>query len=81
MRLAAMIVTGLVILIFAAGGVLMFVSPRRHAAFWRWYSARFGNQVPWVESGDQIQLRIAGLIIVVISIFFGWILTEKILAH
>jgi hypothetical protein len=81
MRLAAIIIAGLLTLIFAAGGALMLFSPVRHAAFWRWYSARFGNQVPWVESGDHVQLRIAGLIILVVSIFFGWILARKILAH
>ena len=81
MRLAVMIV-GLLTLIFGViNGVLMFVSPSRHGAFWRWYSARFGNQVPWVESSDPVQLRIAGLIIAVISIFFGWILAGKILAR
>jgi uncharacterized protein YjeT (DUF2065 family) len=34
-----------------------------------------------VESGAQMQLRIAGLVIVAVSIFFAWILAGKILSR
>lgn len=81
MRLMAMIVVGLLALVFAAvNGVLMCVSPRHHAAFWRWYT-RAGSQVSGIDSGAQVQLRIAGLIIVVVSIFFGWVLVGKVLGR
>jgi hypothetical protein len=81
MRLVATIVVALVALAFAAvNGVLMCVSPRHHAAFWRWYT-RVGGQASWAESGAQVQLRIAGLLIVAVSVFFGWILAGKILGH
>jgi uncharacterized protein YjeT (DUF2065 family) len=77
----AIIAIALLALAFAVvNGVLMCVSPRHHAAFWRRYT-RFGGQVSEVESGAQIQLRIAGLIIVVFSMFFSWILAEKILSR
>jgi hypothetical protein len=79
MRLVAIVLIALLALAFAlVNGVLMFASPRHHAAFWRWYT-RSGSSVSGVESGAQIQLRIAGIIIVVLSMFFGWILAEKIL--
>ena len=81
MRIVAIVVVGLLALAFAAvNGVLMCVSPRHHAAFWRWYT-RAGDQVSGVESGAQMQLRIAGLIIVAVSIFFSWVLAEKILSR
>ncbi len=81
MRLVAISVVALVALAFATvNGVLMCVSPRHHAAFWRWYT-RAGDQVSGVESGGQMQLRIAGLVIVAVSIFFGWVLAGKILSR
>ena len=81
MRLVAIIVVALVTLAFAAvNGVLMCVSPRHHAAFWRWYT-RAGDQVSGIDSGAQVQLRIAGLVIVAVSIFFGWVLAGKILSR
>ena len=52
-------------------GVLMCFSPRRLAALWRW---------PGFDSGPQIQFRIVGVIILVLSIFFSWKLAEKILS-
>jgi hypothetical protein len=79
MRLVALVLIALLALAFAlVNGALMFASPRHHAAFWRWYT-RSGSSVSRVESGEQIQLRIAGIIIVVLSMFFGWILAGKIL--
>lgn len=76
----AMIVMTLLTLIFAAvNGVLMCVSPRRHASFLRWYT-RVGAQTAGSVSGRQIELRIAGLIITIMSVFFGWVLTGKILS-
>jgi uncharacterized protein YjeT (DUF2065 family) len=79
MRFVVLVVVAPLALAFAiVNGVLMCVSPRRHAAFWRWYT-RSVSSVSGVASGPQIQLRIAGLIIVVLSMFFGWILAEKIL--
>ena len=81
MRLIAIIVVGLIALAFGAvNGTLMFLSPRHHAAFWRWYM-RVEDQVSEAESGAQIQLRIAGLFIVAVSVFFGWILAGKILSY
>ncbi|MGH9759557.1 MAG: hypothetical protein ACREAC_01815 [Blastocatellia bacterium] len=81
MRLLTIIAIALLALGFAVvNGVLMCVSPKHHGAFWRWYT-RSGNQAVGVESGAQIQLRLAGLIIVVSSMFFGWILAEKILSR
>lgn len=80
MRLVAIVGIALLALAFAiVNGVLMCASPRHHATFWRWYT-RSGSQVSGVGPGAQIQLRIAGLIIVVLSVFFGWILAEKILS-
>jgi hypothetical protein len=81
MRFVAIVVMAALALVFGAvSGVLMFASPRRHAAFWRWYT-RSGRQNAEIESGMQIQLRAAGLIIAALSMFFGWILAEKILAR
>lgn len=81
MRLVAIIVIGLVALAFAlVNGVLMCVSPRHHAAFWRWYT-RVEGQASGVASGAQMQLRIAGLVIVAVSIFFAWVLAGKVLSH
>lgn len=81
MHIVAIIVVGLLALAFAAvNGVLMCVSPRHHAAFWRWYT-RAGDQVSGIDSGAQVQLRIAGLVIVAVSIFFGWVLAGKILSR
>jgi hypothetical protein len=81
MRLVAIIVVALVAVAFAAvNGVLMCVSPRHHAAFWRWYT-RAGDQVSGIDSGAQVQLRIAGFVIVAVSIFFGWVLAGKILSR
>lgn len=80
MRFVTITVIGPLAWAFAAvNGVLMCVSPRRYAAFRRWYT-RSGSQVSGVQSGAQIQLRIAGLIILVLSIFFSWILAGKILS-
>jgi len=62
-----------------ANGVLMCFSPKHHAEFLRWYT-RSAGQMSGLDSGPQIELRIAGLIIVVVSIFFGWKLAEKILS-
>lgn len=81
MRPIAILVIGLLALVFAVvNGVLMCLSPRHHAAFWRWYT-RSGSQVSGVESGTQIQLRIAGLMIVGLSVFFGWVLIEKMVSR
>jgi hypothetical protein len=81
MRLVAIVLIALLALAFAlVNGVLMFASPRHHAAFWRWYT-RAGSQVSGIESGAQMQLRIAGLIIVAVSTFFGWVLAGKILGR
>ncbi len=81
MRIVAIVVVGLLALAFAAvNGVLMCVSPRHHAAFLRWHT-RAGDQVSGVESGAQMQLRIAGLIIVAVSIFFSCVLAGKILSR
>ncbi len=81
MRLVAIIVVALVAVAFAAvNGVLMCVSPRHHAAFWRWYT-RAGDQVSGIDSGAQVQLRIAGFVIVAVGIFFGWVLAGKILSR
>jgi hypothetical protein len=81
MRLVIFIVVGAVALVFAAvNGVLMCVSPRHHDAFWRWYT-RTGDQMLEVRFGAQIELRIAGLFIVAMSIYFGWLLAGKILTR
>lgn len=81
MRIVAIIVVGLLALAFAAvNGFLMCVSPGRHAAFWRRYT-RAGSQVSGIESGAQMQLRIAGLVIMAVSLFFGWVLAGKILGR
>lgn len=81
MRLVTIVLIGLLALAFAfVNGMLMFASPRHHAAFWRWYT-RVGGQESWAESGVQVQLRIAGLLIVAVSVFFGWILVGKILGN
>jgi len=81
MRLFAIVVVALVVLAFAAvNGILMCLSPRHHAAFWRWYT-RAGDQTSGVEPGAQVQLRIAGFLIVAVSIFFCWVLSGKILNH
>lgn len=81
MRIVAIIVVGLLALAFAAvNGVLMCVSPRHYAAFRRWYT-RAGDQVSGIDSGAPVQLRIAGLVIVAVSIFFGWVLAWKILSR
>jgi hypothetical protein len=81
MRLVAIVVIALLALVFAGvNGVLMCASPRLHAAFVRWYT-RSGGQKSEVESGRQIELRIAGVIIVVLSMFFGWTLAEKIVSR
>jgi hypothetical protein len=37
--------------------------------------------VSGIDSGAQVQLRIAGLVIVAVSIFFGWVLAGKILSR
>ena len=81
MRLIAIIVVAFLALAFAAiNGVLMCVSPRHHAVFWRWYTRR-GGQGSRAESDAQIELRIAGLVIVAVSIFFAWIFVGKILSR
>lgn len=81
MRLLAISIVAAVALAFGAvNGVLMCVSPRHHAAFWRWYT-RAGGSMSADDSGPQIQLRIAGLGIVVMSIFFAWVLAGKILGR
>lgn len=59
-------------------GVLMCISPRLHTRFWRWYT-RSVSPMPGLHSGLQIEERIAGFIIVVVCIFLGWKLAEKIL--
>jgi hypothetical protein len=80
MRLVAIVVIALVALTFAGvNGVLMGVSPRHHAAFVRWYT-RSGGQSQ-IVSGKQIELRIAGIIIVAVTMFFGWMLAEKIMGR
>jgi hypothetical protein len=76
MRPTAVLLIGLLATAFAlVNGVLMFVSPKRYAAFLRWYTR---SQVSGIESGPQIELRIAGLVIAGMSVFFGWILIEKV---
>jgi hypothetical protein len=81
MRSVAIIVLALVALAFAVvNGILMCVSPTHHAAFRRWYT-RGESQVPGVDSGPQVHLRIAGLAIAAVSIFFGYVLAEKILGR
>src|SRR6266481_3206637 len=71
-RFVPIVLIGLLALAFGAlNGVLMCLSPRHHAAFVRWYS-RLGAQVSGVDSGAQIELRLAGLGLVAVSIFLGW---------
>jgi hypothetical protein len=70
-RLIAFGAIGAFTLVFAiVNGVLMCASPRRHAAFVRWYTRSRQDGRP--DTGMQIQLRIAGLIIVAISMFMSW---------
>jgi hypothetical protein len=81
MSRVAIVLIALVALAFAVvNGALMFASPKHHAAFWRWYT-RSGSQTSGFDSGAQIQLRIAGIVIVIFSTFFGWILAEKVLSR
>jgi hypothetical protein len=76
MRQVALIVGVVLVLAFGAiHGVLMLVSPRRHAAFVRWYTR--GAMLSGVKPGTGT--RIAGLIIVVEILFFAWGLAGKIL--
>jgi uncharacterized membrane protein len=75
MRLAVLNVVALLVLAFAGiEGVLMCVSPRCHAAFWRWYT----RQESGGEFGTQMESRIAGIIIVALCMFIGWKIVEKI---
>ena len=81
MRIIGAIVIGSIALAFGlVNGMLMCVSPRRHTAFMRWYS-RIKDQAPGVEPSAQIERRVAGLIIVVMCIFFGWVLAGKIVSR
>jgi hypothetical protein len=75
------IVVGVLLLPFAAvNGVLMVFSPRRHAFFLRWCS-RSKGQTSEVKAGPQIQVRIAGLLILALTLFFGWIFVGKIIGN
>jgi len=81
MRVIAAIVVAVLALAFGVvNGVLMCVSPRQHAAFWRWYS-RIRDEAPRNDYGVQIETRTAGVVIVVVCVFFGWILVEKIVGR
>jgi hypothetical protein len=75
MRLVALNVTLLLLAFGVANGVLMCVSQRRYAAFWRWYNRRESGG----EFGTEMQLRLAGIIIVAVCIFIGWKVVQKIL--
>lgn len=78
MRLAIIIGIALLALAFAVvNGILMCVSPRHHAMFWRWYT-RVADHASAIDPGAQVQLRIAGLVIVAVSIFLAWVLTGKV---
>ncbi len=78
MRIIAIALVALLALAFSiVNGLLMFVSPKLHAKFQRWYS-RSKNQELEVKPAHQIQIRLAGIIIVGVSIFFAWMLAKKL---
>jgi ABC-type amino acid transport system permease subunit len=80
-RIIGAIVIGFVALAFGlVNGVLMCISPRHHTAFLRWYS-RINDQATRDEPSAQIERRIAGLVIVVMCMFFGWVLAGKIVSR
>lgn len=63
-----------------ANGVLMCISPVRHASFWRWYT-RSGAGAQRPLPGAQTQMRAAGLVLTFICVFFGWMLVGKFLGR
>lgn len=79
MRAILILVGGSLVLAFcAAHGLLMALSPRRHAAFVRWYT-RSGNSDLRSASGVQIETRIAGVLLVLMCTFMGFFLVQTFL--
>jgi len=80
MKFIALSATIALVLIFAlVNGLLMLFLPARHAALWQWLSR--GGSVETRRMGAQIELRVAGLIVIAISAFISWILVGKIVNH
>jgi hypothetical protein len=79
--LAAEVIGFLVLVLGAANGVVMAVSPKLFTAFWRWWHSRVGGQEPRDGFGSQMEIRLAGLAIIATCIFLGKVLAEKVLSH
>lgn len=83
LRFLVVFVIGFIGLALAvSAGLLMLISPKLHAEFWRWWYTRIGRtDVSIFETGSQTQLRMAGLIITIVGLFFLWILCGRLLNH
>jgi hypothetical protein len=72
MSVVASVLIAFVVLTFGiVTGVLTCISPKHHGEFWRWYS-RTEYPAPGVGSGAQIELRIAGIVMVAVCMFLAW---------
>lgn len=76
-QLALIVGTVLVVAFVAVNGVLMLVSPRRHAAFARWYTR--GTMLSLVKPGAET--RLAGFVLVAMCTFIGWVLFAKMMTR
>ena len=60
-------------------GLLMSISPKMHANFWRQWYARLGRpEVDFLASCREVETRVAGILIAIVSVFFLWILAGKV---
>jgi hypothetical protein len=79
MTLLAAALISLVLAFFVVQGVLMCVSPGRYFAFLKWYTSIGGRKTQKVPPGPHTQMRIAGLIIILLSMVCAYGLAERIL--
>lgn len=77
MQFIVLSIASIVLAFVVINGVLMCVSPMRFHAFLRWYTSLRGNRVFEVKYGARVQLRLAGLIVVLISLILIYQLCEK----